>query len=206
MNVKHEYRKHEKNLYCPSNEPRLLDVPSMNYIAIGGTGNPNTVEFSSKIESLFTIAYTLKMFEKKGVSIKDYNDYTVYPLEGVWDLSEKGRLENILNKDELVYTIMIRQPWFITEDLFKQAVEISKYKNIDIQDVYWKVINPSKCVQIMHIGSFDSEPLSFNKIQEFCDLNGLKRNSHMHREIYLSDFRRTKQESLKTILQIDVSF
>jgi len=206
MTIKHEYRKHEKELYDPKGSPRRVEVPSLNYIAINGKGNPNTEEFSSKIEALFTLAYTLKMFPRKGVIIKDYFDYTVYPLEGVWDLSEKGRLENQLNKDELVYTIMIRQPSFMTEELFKQAAEISKDKNENIKDVYWHVTLPSLCVHIMHIGSFDTEPLSFNKIHEFCELNGLKRVSHIHREIYLSDFRKTKQESLKTILQVDVTF
>lgn len=206
MTIKHEYRKHEKELYDPKVSPRRIEIPSMNYIAINGKGNPNTEEFSSKIESLFTLAFTLKMFPRKGVIIKDYYDYTVYPLEGVWDLSEKGRLESHLNKDELVYTIMIRQPSFITEELFKQAVEISKSKNENVKDVYWHVTLPSSCVHIMHIGSFDTEPLSFNKIHEFCELNGLKRISHIHREIYLSDFRKTKQESLKTILQVDVTF
>jgi len=204
--MKHEYRKHEKELYDPKNSPRRVDVPSLNYIAINGTGNPNTEEFSSKIEALFTLAYTLKMFPRKGVMIKDYFDYTVYPLEGVWDLSEKGRLETQLNKDELVYTIMIRQPSFITEELFKQAVEMNKQKNENIPNVYWHTTQPTACVQIMHIGSFDTEPLSFNKVQEFCDLNNMKRVSHIHREIYLSDFRKTKQESLKTILQVEVTF
>lgn len=206
MTLKHEYRKHEKELYDPKGNPRRVEIPSLNYIAINGKGNPNTEEFSSKIESLFTLAYTLKMFPRKGVMIKDYYDYTVYPLEGVWDLSEKGRLETTLNKDELVYTIMIRQPSFMTEELFKQAVDVSKHKNENIKDVYWHVTPPTTVVQIMHIGSFDSEPLSFNKIQEYCDVNGLKRVSHIHREIYLSDFRKTKQESLKTILQVEVTF
>ncbi len=206
MTIKHEYRKHEKELYDPKVTPRRVEVPSLSYIAINGKGNPNTEEFSNKIESLFTLAYTLKMFPRKGVMIKDYYDYTVYPLEGVWDLSEKGRLETTLNKDELVYTIMIRQPFFMTEELFNQAVDVSKHKNENIIDVYWHVTLPTPVVQIMHIGSFDTEPVSFNKIQEYCDSNGLKRVSHIHREIYLSDFRKTKQESLKTILQVEVTF
>lgn len=204
MNTKHEYRKHEKELYDPKNTPRRIDVPSLNYIAINGKGNPNTEEFSQKIEALFTLAYTLKMFPRKGVVIKDYFDYTVYPLEGVWDLSEKGRLESQLNKDELVYTIMIRQPFFITDEYFKQAVELNLHKNRLVSDVYWHSTLPNTSVQILHIGSFDTEPASFSKIDEFCELNGLKRQSHLHREIYLSDFRKTKMDALKTILHVEV--
>jgi len=204
--MKHEYRKHEKELYDPKLNPRRVEVPSLNYIAIDGAGNPNTEEFSSKIEALFTCAYTLKMFPRKGVIIKDYFDYTVYPLEGVWDLSEKGRQESQLNKDELVYTIMIRQPSFITEELFNQSIKLNLTKNINIKDVYWHTTHPVTCVQIMHIGPYDTEPLSFNTMDEYCEQNGLKRISKIHREIYLSDFRKTKQESLKTILQVEVTF
>ena len=40
--------------------------------------------------------------------------YTVYPLEALWDLTEKGKEFKTLDKDELLYTIMIRQPDFVT--------------------------------------------------------------------------------------------
>lgn len=202
--MKHEYRKHEKELYGPKSEPRVIDVGTMNYISIEGKGNPNTLEFSNKIEALFTIAYTLKMFPRKGVEIKDYQDYTVYPLEGVWDLSELGRQASTLNKDELVYTIMIRQPSFITEELFVRAVQYANEKSPEIKNIRWRKDLPTKCVQILHIGSFDSEPESFQKISDYCVKNKLVRKSLTHREIYLSDFRRVKVNDLKTILQVEV--
>jgi hypothetical protein len=202
--MKHEYRKHEKELYGPKTEPRLVDVGSLNYISIEGKGNPNSIEFSNKIEALFTVAYTLKMFPRKGIEIKDYQDYTVYPLEGVWDLSEIGRQANTLNKDELVYTIMIRQPSFMTEELFNKAVEFANEKSLEVKNLKWKCTKPCQCVQILHIGSFDSEPESFEKINDFCVKNSLNRKSLTHREIYLSDFRRVKVEDLKTILQVEI--
>lgn len=202
--MKHEYRKHEKNLYGPGTKPSLIEVPGMSYIAIKGKGNPNSSDFGHKIEALFSCAYTIKMFPRNGVTIPNYNDYTVYPLEGVWDLSDKGRLEESLNKDELIYTIMIRQPDFITEEIFKLAQEKCEHKNDEIKDIEFILSKPSTCVHMMHIGSFDSEAESFKSIHEFCEMMGLKRKSLIHREIYLSDFRKTKAESLETILRIDV--
>lgn len=202
--MKHEYRKHEKELYGPNTEPRLVDVGVLNYICIKGEGNPNTLEFSNKIEALFTLAYTLKMFPRKGIEIKDYQDYTVYPLEGVWDLSELGRQASTLNKDELVYTIMIRQPSFITEELFNKAVEVASDKSPEIKNIKWMCTKPCQCVQILHVGSFDSEPESFKKVNDFCVRNNFVRKSLTHREIYLSDFRRTKVDDLKTILQVEI--
>ncbi len=202
--MKHEYRKHEKTLYGLNSSPKIIEVPTLNYICLNGKGNPNTPEFSHKIEALYSVAYTLKMFPRKGIEIKDFQDYTVYPLEGVWDLSEKGRQEENLNKDELIYTLMIRQPSFITKELFDKAIEVSKIKNDEIIDIEWLETPAKQCVQVLHIGSFDSEIESFKKINEFCELSGLKRKSLIHREIYLSDFRKTKTESLKTILQIEI--
>jgi len=202
--MKHEYKKHEKDLYQPKNKPCLIDVPSMNYIALKGEGNPNSEKFGHKIEALYACAYTIKMFPRNGVMIPNYMDFTVYPLEGVWDLSLKGRLEETLNKDELVYTIMIRQPDFITEDIFRLAVEKSMHKNDEIKDIEFIHSMPNKCVHMMHIGSFDSEPESFKLMEDFCVSMGLNRLSKCHREIYLSDFRKTKADSLKTILRFEV--
>lgn len=201
--MKHEYKKHEKGLYQPKS-PCLVHVPAMKYITLKGEGNPNSIAFAHKIEALYACAYTIKMFPRNGVNIPDYVDYTVYPLEGVWDLSLKGRQEESLNKDELIYTIMIRQPDFITDDIFKLAIEKSKHKNDEIKDIEFIQTEPTQCVHMMHNGPYDTEPESFRLMEEYCASQGLKRLSKCHREIYLSDFRKTKAESLKTILRIEV--
>jgi len=201
--MKHEYKKHEKDLYQPKS-PCLVQVPAMKYIALKGEGNPNSTAFAHKIEALYACAYTIKMFPRNGVNIPDYVDYTVYPLEGVWDLSLKGRQEESLNKDELIYTIMIRQPDFITDDIFKLAIEKSKHKNDEIKDIEFIQTEPTQCVHMMHNGPYDTEPESFRLMEEYCASQGLKRLSKCHREIYLSDFRKTKAESLKTILRVEV--
>lgn len=202
--MKHEYRKHEKELYQPKTTPSIVQVPSMKFITLKGKGNPNDASFSHKIEALFTCAYTIKMFPRKGVIIPEYVDYTVYPLEGVWDLSLKGRQENTLNKDELVYTIMIRQPDFVTEDVFNLAIASSQHKNDEIKDIKFIQTEPYMGVQMIHIGPYDTEPKSFKQMNEFCLKNNLNRKSMTHREIYLSDFRKTDAHSLKTILRIEV--
>ena len=72
---------------------------------------------------MYSLAYAVRMMPKQGYTPEGYFEYTVYPLEGLWDLTEKGRKLETLNKDELVYTIMIRQPDFVTEDVVKRAFE-----------------------------------------------------------------------------------
>lgn len=56
----------------------------------------------------------------------------------------------------------------------------------------------------MHIGSYDSESESFNKMKEFIDANGLSIKTLVHREIYLSDVRKVEQDKLKTVLRYTV--
>ena len=64
---------------------------------------------------------------KNGFTPEGYFEYTVYPLEGVWDLTEKGRQK--FDKDELLYTIMIRQPEFVNQEVVEKAFEIVNKKN-----------------------------------------------------------------------------
>ena len=41
--VKHEWRKHEKELYCPKQQAVQVTVPSMKFLVLDGVGNPNHV-------------------------------------------------------------------------------------------------------------------------------------------------------------------
>ena len=70
------------------------------------------------------------MSSKKGIDIPGFFEYTVYPLEGFWDLTEIGRKSNFLLKDELIYTIMIKQPSFVTKDIFETMLNIVKKQRI----------------------------------------------------------------------------
>lgn len=116
--MKHEWRKKEKSLYLPKAQPEFLDVPPLNYFLIRGEGNPNSEAFAAKVAVLYGLSYAVKMAPKKGRAAEGYFDYTVYPLEGLWDLNEKGRAEydGTFDKDNLVYQIMIRQPDLVTPD------------------------------------------------------------------------------------------
>ena len=55
-------------------------------------------------------------------------DYTVYPLEGVWDITDEAKATHTgrLNKDDLVFKLMLRQPDFVTTSFFQQILESTK--------------------------------------------------------------------------------
>ena len=73
---------------------------------INGKGNPNGDDFKERIGVLYSLAYAIRMMPKQGYTPEGYFEYTVYPLAGLWDLTKEGRKLDILDKDELLYTIM----------------------------------------------------------------------------------------------------
>ena len=146
------------------------------------------------------------MAPKKGIELEGYYDYTVFPLEGVWDLIKYNLTDKGIDKDNLKYSIMIRQPNFVTKDSFNFILEHvkNKTKNNLLDFGYFEEITEGRCIQILHKGSFDDEPASFEKMNLYCQKNDLERLSKAHREIYLSDFRKTKTEDLKTVLRYKI--
>lgn len=200
--MKYEWRKQEKQFYLPKDKPMLIDIPKANYLCIQGKGNPNKEDFSNRVAVLYKLSYTIKMLPKKGFIPKDYYDYTVYPLEGLWDLSDKGKQSQQFNKDELLYTIMIKQPDFVNKEVLAKALDlINITSNALFKDVYLKEIEDGLSVQMLHIGSYDDESISFQHMNTFIKENHLQRKTQVHREIYLSDTRKVKQEKLKTVLR-----
>jgi len=204
--MKYEWRKQEKNLYMPKQKPELITVPEQKFLMIEGKGNPNNEEFANKIEVLYSLSYAIRMMPKQGYTPEGYFEYTVYPLEGVWNLTEEGRNLDILNKDELIYTIMIRQPDFVTEEVVERAYEsVRKKKSHPLLDeVTFGTMEDGLSVQILHVGPFDDEPRSFEKMKEFIINNNLEIVTLRHREIYLSDIRKVEPEKLKTVLRYRV--
>ena len=70
--------------------------------------------------------------------------------------------------------------------------------------VKFEKIKDEKCVQMMHLGSFDHEPESFKIMEEFAKENNWTRLAKNHREIYLSIFRKIAAEKLKTVLRFKI--
>lgn len=206
--MKHEWRRAEKSLYLPSTQASLLTIPAFQFLMLQGKGNPNSPAFAERVEALYSLSYGIKMCPKKGIQPIGYYDYTVYPLEGIWDISDKGKdaWNGVLNKDELIYTLMIRQPSFVTPMLVNTIQELLSKKNPNslLSSITFKEMTDSDCVQIMHIGSYDSESASFEKISIFLNNQGLSRLNHIHREIYLSDVRKVPTDKLQTVLRVQV--
>ena len=173
-----------------------------------GKGNPNDDFFSEYIGVLYSLSYAIRMSSKAGFAPKNYFEYTVYPLEGVWDISDEAKKNYTgqIDKKSLVFNLMIRQPGFVTKEFFNEASERTKKKKPHelLNKVRLASFKEGKCVQMMHLGSYDNEPKTFKQMEMFCKENNLTRQSKEHKEIYLSDVRKVSPEKLKTVLRFKV--
>lgn len=201
--MKYEWKKNEKNLYGVKQKPQLIEIPSAYYIMIKGEGNPNESDFSNRVSALYSLAYGIKMlFKNMEKEELEYSDFTVFPLEGIWEKSDDEEFD----KNKLKYTIMIKQPYFITKEIFELAFEkVKKKKPNELYDeVSFDCIESKKAIQILHIGSFDTEIESFEKLDNFANEMNLERSENLHTEIYLNNKNRTAEDKLKTILRYNV--
>lgn len=208
--MKHEWRKHEKELYGVTAKPQVIQVPKQTFITIKGAGDPNEAAFSERVGVLYSLAFPLKMaFKRLAVNDKNqkdlfsYTDYTVYPLEGQWTTTNP---DDLLDKASFQYTLMIRQSDYITEELFQETLAAVKTKKPHplLDEINFETFEEGLCVQALHKGSFDDEPATFAKMAEFAQAQKLKRSHHDHKEIYLNDARKTPPEKRKTILRFQV--
>lgn len=204
--MKYEWKKAEKDIYLPKQSPVLITVPKYKFFMVEGEGDPNKKEFSENIGALYTLSYTIRMMPKSGFTPHGYFEYTVYPLEAVWDSHEVPLEDMLLNKDAFIYKAMIRQPDFVTQELFETALA-SASKKVDasiLKKVQFVEIEDGLSVQTMHIGPYDDEPATFAEMDTFLKESNLQKRLHTHREIYMGDPRKAAPEKLRTVLRVFV--
>ena len=201
-----DYKKEYKEFYMPKSKPGIVTVPSMNYIAVRGSGNPNQEdgEYKQAIGLLYGIAFTIKMSKKGDHEIDGYFDYVVPPLEGFW---WQDGVEGVdyAHKENFHWISVIRIPDFVTEDDFRWAAEeTKKKKKQNFSKVEFLTVEEGLCVQCMHIGSYDDEPATVAMMHEFMEQQGYEldiTDKRLHHEIYLSDARKVDPEKLKTVIR-----
>ena len=200
--VKIDFKKKLKEYYAgvSAKEFVIVTVPPMNFLMIDGQGYPGTSqEYQDAMETLYPVSYTLKfMIKKKG------KDYVVMPLEGLWwaDDMTVFTSEFMEKKDEWIWTSMVMQPDFITEEMVELAIdEVKRKKNpTSLPKLRFEQYDEGLAAQILYFGSYSDEGPTVEHLHEFIEEKGYERRGK-HHEIYLSDPRRTKPEKLKTIIR-----
>ena len=201
-----DYKKKYKEFYMPKDKPVIVMVPSMNYIAVRGHGDPNAMdgEYKQAIELLYGIAYTIKMSKKGNHQIEGYYDYVVPPLEGFWWQDGVTGID-YTHKENFNWISLIRLPDFVSKSDFDWAVnEATVKKKTDFSRVEMLTYNEGLCVQCMHIGSYDDEHVTVGLMHAFMEQQGCVldiTDRRFHHEIYLSDARKVAPEKRKTVIR-----
>ena len=202
--AKYEWRKTEKAFYLPKEKgPVRIDVPEMKFFVVEGAGSPADEEFQARIGLLYALSYTIRMMPKSGWTPPGYQEYTVFPLEGVWRMDTDAWQGGELDKTKLKYRLMIRQPWFVTDEVVERAMASARKKvPADLLErASYEAFTDGSSVQMLHVGPYDTEPETFAAMNAFMKEHGLVRAEQLHREIYLSDPRRVAPEKNRTLLR-----
>ena len=202
-----DYKKEYKALYLPKEMPSIVEVPSMQYAAVRGHGDPNEPdgEYGRAVAVLYGISYTIKMSYKGSRKVDGFFEYVVPPLEGFWWMEGGAPGVDYRNKSGFNWISIIRVPEFVTEEVFAWAKEeAQRKKGIDTSLAELITVSEGLCVQCLHIGSYNEEPATVAKMDRYLleqgyenDISDLRR----HHEIYLSDPRKVSPERMKTVIR-----
>ncbi len=201
-----DYKKEYRTFYMPKKQPQILEIPEMRFVAVAGQGDPNEQdgEYQAAIETLYSIAYTVKMSKKGSHQIDGYFDFVVPPLEGFWWQGETAAID-YERKDTFHWISVIRLPEFVTQEEFAWAVtEAERKKKRDFSKAFYWTLKEGLCVQCMHLGPYDEEPATVARMETYLEEQGYELDfteTRRHHEIYLTDVRKTAPEKLKTVIR-----
>jgi hypothetical protein len=200
MTIKTDFKKTLDAYQAKRGEFRIVDVPATQYLMIDGHGDPNSSPaYADAVRALYPVAYKLKFASKRDLEC----DYVVMPLEGLWWADDLDSFTTARDKSRWDWTLMIMVPDWTDQPMFEAAVEqvAAKDRPVRLDDIHLESLSEGRCVQTLHIGSYDSEADVLARMHhEFIPGNGL-RMIGKHHEIYLSDARKVAPEKLRTILR-----
>jgi len=203
MSVKIDYKKTQKELYQPNaKDPVIIEIPEMQFLMIDGMGSPgDSQQYQDALSVLYPVSFRTKFLSKA-----NGKDYVVPPLEGLWWADNMNDFTEG-NRDKWKWTMMIRQPDWITQEMIDEAITIAKEKKPELLKLLPKLrlekYKEGNAAQIMHIGPYSEEGPTVQKVHDFIKdkggkFDGLKAKHH---EIYLSDPRKANPATMKTVIR-----
>lgn len=190
----------------PKATPNIVTVPSANYIAVRGQGDPNekSDEYAKAIGTLYAVAFTIKMSYRGEHKIDGYYEYVTPPLEGFWWQDGVDGVD-YSDKSSFHWISVLRLPDFVKKEDFDWAVaEAERKKKLDCSKAEFITIEEGLCVQIMHMGTYDSEPETVAIMHDYIEKKGYRvdiTHTRLHHEIYLSDPRKISPTRRKTVIR-----
>jgi hypothetical protein len=203
-----DLRKEWKELYAPSaRHVDVVTVPRFQFAMIDGQiedGQPpeQSESFQEALNVLYGVTYTLKFMSK--LREAEPINYRIMALEGLW-WTESGKFD-FDRKQDWHFTLMIVQPDHIDRKMYQEAISSLREKKGEIPalgQLRFEAFEEGLCMQILHVGAYDLEPMTIARLKDFSADNGYRINGK-HHEIYLSDPRRAKPDKIRTILRYPI--
>ncbi len=189
-----------RTYYKAGTEPELVGFGEAPYLTIAGQGDPNSERFARAAAALYATAYGVKAHGKA-----QGTDFAVPKLEGLWWVeSDRPALE--VPRHEWRWKLLIRMPGFVNGAMAAEAKEqtaLKKKELADIARVAFETMAEGLCVQMLHIGPYETEPETAERMHAYMEARGLVQNG-LHHEIYLTDLRKTPASGWKTIVRFPV--
>ena len=176
--------------YKAAKEPEAIDLTVKHYLAVAGQGDPDGAVFAQAMKALYGAAYGIKFMKKR-----EGKDFKIPKMEGFW-WSEQGKNLQKVPRDAWRWKLLIRMPDYITAADLEQVRSGEK----DLEKATWYTEPGGLFVQILHVGSYEEEEESIEKLLWWTKHRGYQIAGE-HKEIYLADPRRTPAHRLKTILR-----
>jgi hypothetical protein len=190
------YKLHSADYVAPR-KPAIVDMGSATYLGILGRGKPGGPEFQAKLGALYNVAFTIKMASKASG-----RDYAVCKLEGLWWGDNLKPDFTVEPRGAWNWKLIIRVPEFINKSVLAEAIRKLKAagKPPEVADVRLESLEEARCVQMLHVGPYESEAKTIEVMKQFAGNQGYKLKG-LHHEIYLSDPRRVDAARLRTIIR-----
>lgn len=192
--------KQHKAEYVTPKKPVLVRIARATYLAIDGRGAPGSDAFHTALGALYGTAFTIKMTRR----FAGLGDYVIGKLEAQY-WTRGGASFDKTRMDQLDWRMMIRTPPFVTKRDLRDPVTklVDKGKGERAADVALDAMTEGTCVQMLHVGPYEREAESVDRMTAFAEAEEYRLHGR-HHQIYLSDPRRVPPERLRTILRLSV--
>jgi len=187
--------------YVRPRKPTLVTVAPAKYLGIEGRGAPGGDAFNEALAALYNVSFTVKMARKRIGT-----EYGISKLEALWWTDHPAQEYASVPKDEWRWELLIRVPEYIAEHEVNAAITslLEKKKPAAVGRVMLVVLDEGACVQLLHRGPYENEPLSLQRMLDYAKSQDLRFRGK-HHEIYLTDARRVAPDRLRTILRMPVT-
>lgn len=197
------HRQELRELYRAGRRPTRIVVPSRQFVAVLGSGDPAGASYSAAIASLFRAAYRVRFAARRAGLV----DAPVMPLEGQW-WSADGTPFTLQDRSGWQWRMMIPLAPHLDGEAGRTVIETALAAGAreggDDVPVQLHRFEEGDAVQIMHRGPWSEESTTLAVLHgHLADSRLVARGCH--HEIYLGDPARTAPARLRTILRQPVS-